>query len=108
MKHWRLTPRAEHSLTIIARWTIDNFGTRQAERYRTQLIDRIEAIAAGAFPAGRSCSALVPGVIGADDLRYSLVGRHHVIYREIGDELQIVDFIHGARNVEAVLSDIRA
>lgn len=41
------------------------------------------------------------------DLRYNLVDPHHVINREIDNELQIIEFVHDARHFEAVLSDIR-
>lgn len=43
-RSFRLTRRAQDSLTDIARWTIDRFGARQAEIYEAELLDRCRAI----------------------------------------------------------------
>jgi len=44
---YRLTRRAEESLVDIALWTIENFGSRQADIYGAQLIERCDGIASG-------------------------------------------------------------
>ena len=51
-RSFRLTRRAEASLIEIARWTIEKFGTRQAELYEADLLARCDAIVQGrgAFP----------------------------------------------------------
>jgi plasmid stabilization system protein ParE len=88
---WRLTPLAESSLADIAAWTLRTFGPVQAEAYERDLIARCRAIARGIAPS-QDCSVLVEG---ADDLRFIRAGRHFVIFTEIGNEIVILDFVHG-------------
>lgn len=45
-------------------------------------------------------------LVGADQLRYSIVGRHYLIYRDTGGELQVIDFIHGARDLETLMQTL--
>ena len=46
-KPWRLTRQAERSLVEIAVWTLESFGTRQAELYEGELIKQCQAIVDG-------------------------------------------------------------
>lgn len=46
-RSFRQTRRAEASLAEIARWTIKNFGLRQAELYEAELLLRCEGILSG-------------------------------------------------------------
>jgi plasmid stabilization system protein ParE len=91
-RRWRLTPRAEEALVEIARWTIDHFGPAQADIYEAELIGRCEALARGDIP-GQDCSALAGE--GAEGLRFIRAGRHFVVYVEIGDEVVVLDVVHG-------------
>ncbi|MEM9231607.1 MAG: type II toxin-antitoxin system RelE/ParE family toxin, partial [Pseudomonadota bacterium] len=75
-RSFRLTRRAEASLVEIARWTIDIFGHRQAERYEAELLSRCEAILSGQAHS-RSCAVLVDD---ADDLRFVRAGEHFVVF----------------------------
>lgn len=87
---FRLTRRAEASLTAIADWTFDSFGTRQAEIYGAEVLARCAAIAAGQV-ASRSCAMLLPG---ADNLRYARAGAHFVVFLDLPDAVIIIDFLH--------------
>ena len=89
-RSFRLTRRAEASLTEIARWTIENFGLRQAERYEAGLLDRCEAIL-NRQAQSRSCAVLVDE---ADDLRFIRAGEHFLIFLDQPNEVVIVDILH--------------
>ena len=75
-RSFRLTRRAEDSLTDIARWTIDSFGLRQAEIYQEELLNRCAAILNGEAYS-RSCGVLVDD---ADDLRFVRAGEHYLVF----------------------------
>jgi toxin ParE1/3/4 len=89
---WRLTPRAEDALVEIALWTVARFGAAQAEAYEAELIRRCDALSSGDL-AGQDCSLLAGP--GAEGLRFIRAGRHFVVYVEIGDEVVVIDVIHG-------------
>ncbi|WP_127115780.1 type II toxin-antitoxin system RelE/ParE family toxin [Shimia sediminis] len=101
-RSFRLTRRAEDSLTGIARWTIDTFGPRQADLYQAELIARCEAIVAGRVHS-RSCAVLVDG---AEDLRFLRAGEHFLVFLERPEEVIIVDILHSRsdlpRHVQAL------
>jgi len=86
----RLTRRAEASLTEIAKWTIENFGLRQAERYEAELLNRCESILNGQAHS-RSCAVLVDDV---EDLRFIKAGEHFLVFLDRSDEVIIVDILH--------------
>ncbi|MFN3662239.1 type II toxin-antitoxin system RelE/ParE family toxin [Yoonia sp.] len=89
-RSFRLTRRAEASLTEIARWTIENFGLRQAERYEAGLLDRCEAILSRQAQSW-SCAVLMND---ADDLRFIRAGEHFLIFLDQPNEVVIVDILH--------------
>lgn len=86
----RLTRRAEASLTEIARWTIENFGLRQAELYEAELLSRCESILNGQAHS-QNCAVLVDE---AADLRFVRAGEHFLIFLDHPDEVVIVDILH--------------
>ncbi len=89
-RSFRLTRRAEASLVEIARWTIENFGLRQAELYEVELLSRCEAILTGRVHS-RSCAVFVDD---AEDLRFVRAGEHFLVFLERPEELIIVDILH--------------
>lgn len=99
MKQWRLTPCAEESLVDIFTWTIKNFGERQALAYRDGLIARINKLASGALPHGRSCAALMQGRIGAESLTYYREGGHYIIMRDTDELLEVLEFFHQSSDI---------
>jgi plasmid stabilization system protein ParE len=90
-RRWRLTPRAEDALVEIALWTIRRFGPGQADIYEAELIARCEALARGDL-AGQDCSVLAGEGRG---LRFIRAGRHFVVYTVLGEEVVVLDVIHG-------------
>jgi toxin ParE1/3/4 len=103
-RRWRLTPRAEDALVEIALWTIRRFGAVQADAYEAELIGRCEALGRGEL-VGQDCSVLAGEGRG---LRFIRAGRHFVVYTEIGDEVVVLDVIHGRADLPRRLRALRA
>ncbi|KMK63924.1 type II toxin-antitoxin system RelE/ParE family toxin [Puniceibacterium sp. IMCC21224] len=86
----RLTRRAEASLVEIAKWTIEQFGLKQAELYENEVLTRCQAILNGQAHS-RSCAVLVDD---AADLRFARAGEHFLLFLDQPDEVIIVDILH--------------
>lgn len=106
MNGFSLTPRAVAHLAQIFEWTLRRFGLRQAENYRHDLLARCKALASGAPPRGRSCSALLKDAPEAASLLYYREAGHYIIYRMSDDSLVVIDFVHKARDLEGLLKDL--
>jgi plasmid stabilization system protein ParE len=103
---FRLTPRAVARLASIFEWTIERFGLSQAEAYRRDLLRRCTALAGGSPPHGRSCEAFLGEQADPADLYFYREGGHYIIYRKTEDRLIVIDFVHGARDLEGLLNDL--
>ena len=103
---YRLSLQAEQTLEDIIGWTIDQFGIEQAIKYKELLENRLSSLASGKAPHGKPCNLLVSALLDINDLEYYRQGRHYIIYRNTDDELLVVDFVHGSRNLEAILQDL--
>jgi len=86
----RLTRRAETSLVEIAKWTIEQFGLKQADLYEAELLTRCQAILNGQAHS-RGCAVLVDN---AADLRFARAGEHFLVFLDQPDEVIIVDILH--------------
>ncbi|MGX9353470.1 type II toxin-antitoxin system RelE/ParE family toxin (plasmid) [Shimia sp. W99] len=86
----RLTRRAEECLVEIAKWTIENFGFKQAELYENEVLTRCQAILNGQAHS-RSCAVLIDD---AADLRFARAGEHFLVFLDQPDEVIIVDILH--------------
>ena len=106
MRSYRLSPQAEQTLEEIIGWTIDHFGSDQAIKYKDQLIARLFSLAIDEVPHGRPCNTLLSGKRDVSDLEYYREGRHYIIYRNTADGIFVLDFIHGSRNLEALIEDL--
>lgn len=93
------TPRARRRLIEIAKYTIRRFGPAQARAYENHLVERVNMLAEGSPPHGRSCSVLMKDDADADDLRFVLVlaprsrRGHYIIFRERNERLEILDLL---------------
>lgn len=106
MRTYRLSLQAEQALEDIIGWTIDQFGIEQAIKYKELLENRLSSLASGKAPHGKPCNLLVSGLLDINDLEYYRQGRHYIIYRNTDDALLVVDFVHGSRNLEAIIQDL--
>lgn len=103
-KPWRLTLQAERSLQEIAEWTLDNFGTRQAETYENNLIAQCEAVASGAARTQSCRKAIDPAL--PDELWFARAGMHLVVFVDLGAQIAIVDFLHVQRDLPRRLAGL--
>jgi len=104
---WRLTRQAEASLVNIALWTIETFGPRQAAAYKEDLIGRCIEIEDGSA-ISQECRRLVDPEL-REDLRFTLAGRHFIVFVEDADQVTIVDFLHARSDLPrrlAALADL--
>jgi len=85
---YRLTARANNDLLDIYLFGIEQFGFRQAERYKASL-DNCFSILAGYSRMGRSAATLGSGV------RRHEHGSHVILYREGEDHILILAVVHG-------------
>ena len=106
MRAYRLSPRAEMTLEAIISWTIEHFGIDQAERYKNQLISRLSTLSAGELPHGLPCNGLLADYREVVDLEYYREGRHYIIYRNTVEGIFVLDFVHGSRDLAAILDEL--
>ena len=106
MSGFSLTPRAVARLVGIFEWTIERFGLSRAEAYRRDLLHRCTALASGSPPHGRPCEAILGQQAGPVDLYFYREGGHYIIYRKTEDRLVVIDFVHGARDLDSLLNDL--
>ncbi|MEP2658650.1 MAG: type II toxin-antitoxin system RelE/ParE family toxin [Sedimentitalea sp.] len=79
----------------IARWTIPNFGSEQADFYEAEIIDRCEAIARGTT-LSRSCSILVDE---AQELQFARAGEHFLVFLDQPNEPIVVEILHSRSDI---------
>ena len=101
---FRLTRLAEASLTKFARWTIKNFGLRQAELYESELLNRCNEILNGQAHS-RSCAILVDD---ANDLRFVRAAEHFLVFLDQPDEVVIIDILHSRSDLPRHLAALKA
>jgi plasmid stabilization system protein ParE len=102
---WFLTRQAEESLLDIANWTFDQFGPRQAEIYRDELITVCEKIAGG-HAISQSCSVLAD-TLPNEELRFTRAGQHYIVFLETQKpEVVIIDFLHSRADLEKRLAKL--
>ena len=105
-KPLRLTRQAERSLVEIARWTLETFGPRQAEAYEADLIARCVAIAAGEAPS-QDCRRLINPDL-PEDLRFTRVGQHFIVFVEMPDQMIVIDVLHSRSDLPRRLAALGA
>lgn len=87
---------AQNDLATIWRWTLDQFGESQADRYLDSLVEVMESCADS--PArGRDRSEI------RDGYRSVLVGRHVVFYQFDDAQLVVQRVLHGSMDFDAHL-----
>lgn len=103
-RSFRLTRRAETSLTEIALWTIETFGPAQSDIYEAEILSRCIAITEGQAHS-RSCRVLVDD---AADLRYLRAGEHFLVFLDRPDEVIIVDILHSRSDLPRHIAALAA
>ena len=87
----RLSTEAEHDFLHILDYTIETYGERQSDLYKTLIQESLSALSSGPD---------VPGNMMRDDIRLGLRsihisrpgrrGRHFIVYRAVQDNLIVV------------------
>ncbi len=90
---YRLSPLAELDLENIWDYTVATWSVQQAERYHTDIMDAVEALAKGA-KVGRDASDIRAGYT-----KYA-VGRHFLFYVLSDDGLDVIRVLHQQMDVE--------
>ncbi len=89
MRALTISERAEADLREIWRWSYEQFGENQADRYLDQLDDGLQNC--GSEPeGGRQRDAIRPGYWS------QLVRKHAVFYTFTDDEVRIQRVLHGS------------
>jgi toxin ParE1/3/4 len=98
MKSYVLRPAARAKLASIWRYTAEQWGTEQADKYVGDIVRQIERITE--FPEMGS------GAEGLDDhYRKVRSGYHRVFYRTEGSEIIVVRVLHAKEDVPDDLGD---
>tara|TARA_R110002124_G_scaffold243062_3_gene408136 strand:- start:638 stop:973 length:336 start_codon:yes stop_codon:yes gene_type:complete len=103
-RSFRLTRRAEASLVEIAKWTIEQFGLKQAELYENEVLTRCQAILNGQAHS-RSCAVLIDEVV---DLRFARAGEHFLVFLDQPDGVIIVDILHSRSDLPRHIAALAA
>lgn len=90
-KRIRLEKNARDQLDEIALWTLQTFGSAQAQRYEDLLFERLEKLAQG--------TAHSRPVAPQDARRMMRAGQHIVIFTEAGETVTILAFLHSASDI---------
>ncbi len=106
MNHYRLSPRAQRTLTSIVEWTIERFGVEQAVKYHDQIAARLSKLASGGMPHGRPCGAIVSKARPLAGLMCHREGRHYIVYRHVDEGILVVDFVHISRDFDAFFESL--
>lgn len=94
---FELTPFAKASLVEIVVWTIENFGSQQADHYELLILKTCEDIAAQTAQV-RDCSYLTQ-YARPSGILFARAGKHFVLFQEIDERIVILDFLHNASDL---------
>jgi toxin ParE1/3/4 len=94
---WRLTPLAEIDLENIFAYTVKQWDFEQAERYHSDLLKMLDALAAD----GRRGTMFSPK---HGSLLKQRCGRHFIIYARTDRTIEIVRILHERMDVDAQLN----
>ncbi|MFC4726242.1 type II toxin-antitoxin system RelE/ParE family toxin [Glycocaulis abyssi] len=97
MARWRLSPEAGEDLLEIGRYTTQEWGEAQSERYLDRLDDAFNRLA-GMPGLGRLRGDVRPGV-------FSFPAGHHVVwYRQAASGIEILRVLHTRQSSHAAFS----
>jgi toxin ParE1/3/4 len=96
-KPYHLSRRAEQDLEGIWLYTLETWSRAQADRYHSDLVAEIEALASG-IRKGRA------DTVKAGAMKRPC-GSHVIYYRNLPDRLEVIRILHSAQDVERHLHD---
>lgn len=97
----RLAEQAEQDLLGITRWTIENFGARQAEVYAQTLSLAIEALLDGPdVPGAHVREDIGPDMRTLHVARQGRKGRHFVVFRSAAEQtIDVLRLLHDSMDL---------
>jgi toxin ParE1/3/4 len=96
----RLGAAAELDFANILKWTVENFGARQARVYRDTLLQTIAELAEGPDIVGsKPRDEILRGLRTLHVARHGRRGRHFLMYRVERRTIEIVRILHDAMEV---------
>ncbi len=91
----RLGQQAEQDYLEILRWTAKTFGEGQASTYAETIALAIEALGDGPEILGaRAREDIQPGVRTLHVARQGRAGRHFVVFRSTGSDIDVLRLLH--------------
>jgi plasmid stabilization system protein ParE len=97
MARLRYTTTAQDDIVSLTTYIADRSGSRAAaERFAGRIRRKCREIAAAPIRLGRARPELLP------DLRGLTFGNYLILFRHLGDTVEIVNVIEGHRDVEAI------
>jgi toxin ParE1/3/4 len=96
----RLGQQAEQDYIEILQWTTKTFGEGQASTYAETMALAIEALEDGPDVLGaRARDDIQPGVQTLHVARQGRAGRHFVVFRATGSEIDVLRLLHDSMDL---------
>lgn len=96
----RLGHQAEDDFVSIVQWTTKTFGQQQASIYAETISLAIEALTAGPDILGvRIREDIQPGIRTLHVARQGRAGRHFVVFRTLGSEIDVLRLLHDSMDL---------
>ena len=96
----RLGRQAEQDYLEILQWTTKTFGKGQARIYAETMARAIEALEDGPDVVGaRTCDDIQPGIRTLHIARQGRAGRHFVVFRVTGSEIDVLRLLHDSMDL---------
>ena len=97
---FRLGQQAEQDFVDILQWTVKTFGERQARTYSETIALAIEALEGGPDILGaRAREDIQPGIRTLHVARQGRAGRHFVVFRSTGSDIDVLRLLHDSMDL---------
>ncbi len=101
----RLGRQAEQDYIEILQWTTKSFGEGQASIYAETMALAIEALEDGPeVPGARARDDIQPGIRTLHVARQGRAGRHFVVFRVAGSDIDVLRLLHDSMDLPRHLS----
>ncbi len=101
----RLGRQAEQDYIEILQWTTKSFGEGQASIYAETMALAIEALEDGPeVPGARARDDIQPGIRTLHVARQGRAGRHFVVFRVAGSDIDVLRLLHDSMDLLRHLS----
>lgn len=96
----RLSQQAEHDYIEILQWTVRSFGEGQAIAYAETIALAIDALEGGPEILGaKARDDIQPGIRTLHIGRQGRPGRHFVVFREAGSNIDVLRLLHDSMDL---------